>query len=119
MLLHPVLLDDETLWDDLELSVRLRSRLRDMSYAAARGEAGPLPLVYLNADAMAGAILPSGEYRVEKNQIKVNMVLVKNGDILNKLQITGAKTDLDRLVADLAAGIIDAVGHIQKGPVME
>ncbi len=72
-----------------------------------------MPLVYLNTDDMTGAVLPSGAYVVEKNRINVNLVLVKNGETLKKLKVTGSKEELDRLVADLATDIIEATGHIR------
>ncbi len=116
LLLHPVLLNSTAQLDDLDLSRALRERLRDVSYAAARNEAPALPVVYVNASELTGAIQPSGTYRVDGDRILVHLVLAANGKVLQKLQVEGKRRDRDGLVKDLVGHILQATAHLAATP---
>lgn len=116
LLLHPVLLNSTALLDDLELSLGLRQRLRASSYAAARNEAPALPLVYVNAADLSGAIRPSGTYTVVGDRVAVRLVLARNGQVLQELQVDGHRSDLDGLIKDLVARIVQAAAAAGAAP---
>ncbi|MEN8689053.1 MAG: caspase family protein, partial [Desulfobacterales bacterium] len=109
ILLPPVLLNGELFHDDLNLTDKLRRQLREDSYAAMRGTPRRMSAVYLDADQLTGAIRPSGTYRVEGNNVKVNLVLVKDGTKLSEVQVQGSQTDLRVLIENLVEAIFQAV----------
>ncbi len=107
MLLHPVLLNVQLLYDNLQLTVKMRQQLRDTSYTALRGEG--MPVVYVNADQLAGAILPSGTYSVEGERVKANLVLVRNGDKLRHFLVEGTTGDLEGFTQRMVEAILQAI----------
>jgi hypothetical protein len=109
ILLPPVLLNGELFHDDLNLTDKLRRQLRADSYAALRGAPRRMSAVYLDAEQLTGAIRPSGTYRVDKNNVQVNLVLVKDGAKLSEVQVQGPQTDLRVLIENLVEAIFQAV----------
>jgi uncharacterized caspase-like protein len=107
LLLRPHLLnaDPDVLDDDLGLKGRLRQRLIEEGYAPARG-GGAAAAVFVDADEMPEAVRPTGTYRVEGQKVRVVMNLRQDGKTVATLQVEGTRTELDRLVERLAAGIL-------------
>jgi hypothetical protein len=66
----------------------------------------------VDADQLAGAIRPSGTYRVRENIVHVSLVLVKDGAKLTRFQVTGVRADLDDLVSNIVKAISQAVEQL-------
>ncbi|MDQ3817057.1 MAG: hypothetical protein M3362_05135, partial [Acidobacteriota bacterium] len=88
---------------------KLRERLQDESYAAARGRGGSPVGVYVNADEMPGAVRPSGTYAVAGSQVTVTLNLIRDGKRVTSFQVAGEKTDLTGLTNRLVAAIAEAL----------
>jgi WD40 repeat protein len=113
MILRPVLQNAEELFDNLELTEKVRRRLREVSYASLRGEAQRLPAVYVDANQLAGAVRPSGNYRIEGDTVEANLVLVKDGKKLESLQVQGFSSDLEGFSVRIVDEIVKATGNIK------
>jgi len=113
MLLPPVLQNADELFDNLDLTSRVRKHLREVSYASLRGAPGRLPAVYVDAEQLAGAVRPSGNYSVQGNAITANLVLVRDGNRLAQFQIQGALNDLEGLASRIIDRIFQAVSEIK------
>jgi hypothetical protein len=59
-LLPPLFLNPGEGFDNLRLTALVRKKLREESYASARGGTHSLPVVYVDEEQFAGAVLPSG-----------------------------------------------------------
>ena len=113
MLLRPMLQNAEALFDNLELTAKVRQQLRKFSYASLRGD-GQRPLaVFVDADQLAGAIRPSGTYQVAGDTVEVDLVLVKNGRKLKRFQVQGSVADPDGLTETIVDEILRITDNIQ------
>lgn len=80
VILSPVLLDrDEGTDEDLQLTRALRKKFDEETYARAVGPSFQPEIVYVEAQVMQGAYLPSGTYVVDGQNVKVNLVLSQDG----------------------------------------
>lgn len=104
LLLRPVLqnADENILDDDLKLMGRLRQRLSEETYAGARG-----PAVYLDADEMPGAVRPTGKYTVQGQTVHIRVLLRRDGQTVDTVQVEGSRNDLDGLANRTAAAILE------------
>jgi hypothetical protein len=100
-------------FDNLDLTQRVRKHLREVSHASLRGAASGLPAVYVDADQLAGAIRPSGNYRVQGEGVTASLVLVRDGKKIADLQIPGSVKDLDELSQKIVTAILQAMGKIR------
>jgi len=113
MILRPALQNVEELFDNLELTAKVRRQFRVESYAALRGEAQRLPAVYVDADQLAGAIHPSGNYRIRGDTVEADLVLVKDGQKLKRFQVQGSRSDLEGFTVKIVEEIVRVTGKIQ------
>lgn len=107
LLLQPMFLSTDEGFDQLELSSLVRQRLQAQSDAAARG-GRRLPVVYLSADQLTGAIRPTGSYTIRDRSVSVLIALVRDGSKIGQTKITGNVNNLESLVTDIADSIIEA-----------
>jgi hypothetical protein len=113
MLLRPILQNAEELFDNLELTAKVRQRLREVSFASLRGETQRLSAVFVDADQLTGAFRASGHYRIAGDTVEVDLVLVKDGQKLKRLQLQGSVDDLKSFAARIVDEIVRTTGNIQ------
>jgi hypothetical protein len=80
----------------LELGRRVNEQLRAGS---ARGR--DAPFVYVDAEELPGACEVVGRYRVEGDQVVVNVVLAQGEKELGQFQVTAARGDLAALATKI------------------
>jgi uncharacterized caspase-like protein len=100
LILRPVLQNQKLGYDNLKLTPLLRDALREESYATVRGHE-TAPLVFVDAEEMPGAIIPSGNYAIEGDTVTITLILVRNDEVLKRFTIEGQRTDLPGLVRKL------------------
>ena len=115
----PEIQNSDVFWDSLELTARIRKRLREISYAALRGAQSRLPIVYVDADEVTGAIRPSGSYRIQGARITTNIVLVKDGHKVAGFRLArhcgecrNNSPELDDVVQELVDGLLKAAKDV-------
>jgi WD40 repeat protein len=102
LILRPVLLNQKLGRDDLKLTPLLRDALREESYATVRGR-DAAPLVFVDAEEMPDAIIPTGLYTIEGETVRVTLNLVRNDEVVKSFTLVGRRTDLPGLVKQLVA----------------
>jgi WD40 repeat protein len=75
ILLRPIVMDSDSLYDPLDLSSLLAATLREDSYEKLQGNA---PYVYYDASNMAGGTLLNGLYRIAGKKVEIRFVM-RNG----------------------------------------
>jgi hypothetical protein len=105
IILRPLLINPAEGVDTLGLMAGLRRRLRDESYAAARGRSAQAAMVFVDEEEFPGAIRPSGTYTVEGSQVIIRLTLSKDNR-QGRLQVEGSADDLAGLVARIADAIL-------------
>ncbi|MEY4751561.1 MAG: hypothetical protein RIQ60_3775 [Pseudomonadota bacterium] len=110
LLLTPRLQNTATIEDDLKLGALLRDRLRETSHALARGAAAPI--VYVEADEMAGAIQLSGLYTVNTPGLQVQLLL-RRGEARASLKLDCRSTALDACASAMEQKIVDAAAQLR------
>ncbi len=113
MLLQPVLFNPDENFDNLELTTRVRKRLREASYAHVRGGQNALGAVYIDAEELPGAIRPNGSYAIEGGRIKTKLVLVRDREKLARFELSGSAQDLDGLAGGIVAAIEEAMKAVR------
>lgn len=103
-LLRPSLLNKDKAYDDLKLEPALRRRLREASFARARGDNTPTA-VFVEAEELPGAIRPSGQYSVEGTKISVRIVLLKDAET-KELNIDSQSADVDGFIGKIMESIV-------------
>jgi len=107
LLLRPKLLNGKTASDDLQLELKLRARLREASFARARGAGHSSPVVFVESDELPGAIRPSGLYFIENGKLRAMLVLQRDAD-KEELQVEGERSDLPGFVDKMMQSITQA-----------
>lgn len=102
LILRPVLQNQKRGYDNLKLTPLLRDALREASYATVRGR-DAAPLVFVDAEEMPDAILPTGLYTIEGENVRVTLNLVRNDEVLKSFTVEGQRNDLPGLVKKLLA----------------
>ena len=113
-LLRPVLSDSDPALDgddDLALSVALRKRLDDESYALTRGSEAPLSAVFVDSDELPGAIRVRGLYRVQGSVVQVTIGLWRDQKKLDELHVQGTKENISDLLEQIVQAIEDSVAR--------
>ena len=85
----------------------LQERLREEFYRAVNARGVPA-VVFVDADRMAGALVPSGTYTVRDKKVVVNLALLrdrKRVKVLKPIEGSAAEADLPALVERLAREI--------------
>ena len=115
LLINPIFQSMTELFDSLALTELVRERLREVSYSSAHvGQTGKANSVYVNADAMPRAIRPSGAYWQEGTAVVVEIVLVRDGEKLGRLEVRGDVNQLDVLAKDVVESILVAVDNLHR-----
>lgn len=104
LVLRPTLINARSAFDDLELEPRLRARLREASFARARGAATG-GVAFVEADELPGAIRPSGLYEVKDRSVSAKIVLRRDGAV-RELGVEGRRDELDALSERMAQAIV-------------
>lgn len=107
LILRPVLLNPDEGTDNLGLMAALRKRLRDESYASARGESAQPSVIFVDEEELPGAIRPSGTYTVEGKKVVVKLVLSRDAQ-KTRLDVEGSTDDPAGLVTKLTAAVLQA-----------
>jgi WD40 repeat protein len=115
LILRPLLINPGRGSDNLGLMAAVRKQLREKTYVSFRGNSAQPVAVFVDADEMPGAVLPSGTYSVEGGQVRVNLVL-SSGTKESKLQINGSEADVPSLGARIADAIIEASASLSPPP---
>jgi WD40 repeat protein len=105
IILRPVLINPAEGVDNLGLMQALRTKLRDESYVGARGN-GDAPAVFVDEEEFPGAVRPTGTYTVEAGQVKVRLVLSRNGQKIGEAQVAGTDGDRETLVNRMVDAIL-------------
>jgi hypothetical protein len=113
LLLNPVLQNAMELYDNLGLTEHVRVRLREVSYADTRSVKNRMSnAVYIDAEALPGAIKPSGTYRVEGPAVIIDIVLVRDGEKLERLEIRGDVHELEALAKETVERVLLAIDEM-------
>ncbi len=107
VVLRPTLLNSRGS-DNLQLTPALRKLLDKETYMLVQGSTFQPVIVYVNADALQGAYVPTGIYFVDGNDVRINFVLTKDGKETS-FEVTGSKLNLDELLARILEGIYQRV----------
>lgn len=109
LILRPNLQNEKLRFDNLKLTPLLRAELRNIGHAAIRG--GESPIVFVEADEMHDAVMPSGGYVVEGEELTITVVLVRNNDqVGNEIKVTGKLSDKEQVIRKLLQEIVRALG---------
>jgi len=108
LLLKPRVLNSDKGFDDLNLETQLRRELRNLSYSHMHDPALP-EFVFVEAESMPGAILPSGTYTVSGNDVIVRLRLVRDGNVIESIDISGMIANINDLVDNLASELTQAI----------
>ena len=108
LILRPVLINAEKNRDTLGLMAALRKRLRDESYAKARGDTAGPSAIFVDEEELPGAITPSGSYTVSGTRVVVKLVLSRDDKEVTSFQVEGSTEDLTGLVAKIVEAILQA-----------
>jgi WD40 repeat protein len=106
MILGPRLLNAAELTDNLRLEPAVRSALRDETDITSRGGSGMPPAVFIDAEEMPDAIVPSGTYTVHGKEVTVELVLTR-GNESARLTVQGPADNVAALAAKVAAAIVE------------
>ncbi len=98
-ILRPVLIDPSRGRDHLRLSAELRKKLEEMSWARSRGEEG---LLFVDAEELPGAVLPSGTYSVDGDVVEVRLRLFRDEAEIGLIEEKGTSQALAGLADRLA-----------------
>lgn len=109
MILRPRFLDAEADDDTLDLMKLLRARLRDESFAAARGS-GQAAMVFVDDEEFPGGIRPTGRYTVTGANVVVTMRLRRDGVEIGNTQVVGSKADLAALADKMIQAVKEMIG---------
>lgn len=107
LILRPVLLNMEG-QDDLDLQALLQRELFEANHAMDFSVSQP-PLVFIDASQMLDAFTPSGLYKVNGNQITVNLNLMRNKRLAAALTVEGTITDEESKMA-FVKKLVAAIG---------
>lgn len=106
VILRPTLFNPAAKRDNLKLSKIMEEQLRALSYASTRG--GQNSIVYVEADEMTDAIIPSGTYTMEGETLTVSVVLYRNDQQVGKeITVSGKVSEKETLIKTLVAQIIE------------
>jgi hypothetical protein len=89
----------------------LRARLRDESFAAARGS-GQAAMVFVDDEEFPGGIRPTGRYTVSGTNVVVTMRLRRDGAEIANLQITGSRDDLPALIEKIIGALKERIAKV-------
>ena len=105
LILQPQFSNDKLKFDNLKISQSVAKTLRDESLTISRG--GEAKIVFVEADEMNDAIMPGGVYEVVGDQIKVTLILVRNGEPVKTVTVEGSVTDKEELSKKIVKAIVD------------
>ena len=92
VVLRPNLRNAKLRFDDLKLTQKLAAELREASFVNTRGE--PSKIVFVEADEMTDAILPTGDYTVEGDKLTISVILVRNNATFGReITVTGSASN--------------------------
>jgi hypothetical protein len=112
LILRPMLINREENDDDLHLSSALEQALRDASLTS-RGDMREPPLVYVESDALPGAIRPVGTYVVRDSAVRVSLTLRQDDTKLAGIEVEGARDAPEALVMQLVGAVLAELTRIR------
>ena len=92
--------DEEAYLDGIGLTRRVNDALREVQARDASA-----PLVFVDAEAIEGAYVLVGRYRVEGEAIPVTARIFLRGEVVGEVEVTGDASDLDGLVQRLLGAV--------------
>jgi hypothetical protein len=105
LILRPNLRNSATRFDNLKLSQMMAEQLREISYSQTRGQQSRI--VFVEADDMADAIRPEGDYSVEGETLRISVVLVKNSASQGKeIAVTGKVGQPEKVITQLVEAVM-------------
>ena len=111
-LLHPRLQNQAKGLDDLKLEKLVVQRLKELGQPEVRGAGkGPAPVIYQDAvsETFPGALLPTGNYTVNGNEIVVRLNLVKDeGEVVKQIEVRGDRSGLETLANQICDQLVAA-----------
>ena len=113
LILRPVLLNLTEATDNLQLVKALEEHFRASSYVSGRGAPIQPKTVFVDQDEFPGAIRPSGFYSIENGQVKVKVVLTRDGKKIGENDVDGSAQNLADLVEKISAAITKTALDLQ------
>lgn len=108
IILRPNLRNAALRFDNLKLTQMMTEQLREISYARTRGAANQI--VFVEAEEMTDAVLPSGDYSIEGDRLKISVILVKNNALLGKeIIVTGHASEAEQIIKQLVEAITQSL----------
>jgi hypothetical protein len=105
VVLRPLLLNTETLADDLDLGNELRKRLREESFSSGTLGTNVPVASFLDQEDFPGAIRATGGYKVVNKHVEVTVALTRDGADITRFTVEGSTDDLAALTDSLATQI--------------
>ncbi len=104
VLLQPRAFHSTEGFDALGLEPHLRAALRELRSARERGKA-----VYVDADDLPGGIRIVASYDEAGGQVDVTVTLVRDGDRVDRFDVSGSPDALGALASEIVARVVDAL----------
>ncbi len=119
ILLRPFFFNADEGVDTLNLIPALKKRFDEASFATKRGnESFDSMLVYIDEDVFPGAILPTGRYTIDGEQVRVKVILRQSDKtIIKELpEIVGTKKDITGLIDKIMQELMKSLEQITANP---
>lgn len=84
--------------------------MRDASYVTTSG-VNVSPVVYVEADEMPDALVPSGNYTIRGVIINVRINLIRNGRPVTSFVVSGSRNDKTGLALKVVKAVVVATGN--------
>ena len=113
LILRPLLLNLSEGTDNLQLVKALEEHLRASSYVSDRGVSIQPKTVFVDQDEFPGAIRPTGFYSIENGQVKIKVVLSRDGKKISENEVDGSAQNLGDLIEKISATITKVALDLQ------
>lgn len=113
LILRPLLLNLSEGTDNLQLVKALEEHLRASSYVSDRGVSIQPKTVFVDQDEFPGAIRPTGFYSIENGQVKIKVVLSRDGKKISENEVDGSAQNLADLIEKISATITKVALDLQ------
>ncbi len=113
LILRPTLLNEKLKFDNLQLTPLLKQAFQNASFGQRSGQA-QADLVFIDADEMVDAVIPSGTYELNGEALNVTIILVQNNEPLKSLTFTGNLQEKDSLVKRIVESVSEETAKLRK-----